>query len=89
MLRAGVPVYLGQTIYDQSGIEFREAVINGSDPGSTRVLAYTNAAGVAQFEIVGTQANPDPVYFEANLVDAKDGYPYGYSMILPIGFPGQ
>jgi hypothetical protein len=24
--------------------------------------------------------------FEANLVDAKDGYPYGYSMILPIRF---
>ena len=61
-------------------------MINGSDPGSTRVLGYTNAAGVAQFEIVGTPANADPVYFEANFVDAGEGYSYGYSMILPIRF---
>ncbi len=83
---AGVPVYFGQIIYDQAGLVYSEAVVNGSLSGQTPVTAYTNHAGVATFDIVGTQSTPDPVYFEANLVSATQFYPYGYSQILAIRF---
>jgi len=85
---AGVPVYLGQVIYDQTGLIYSEAVINGSPPGQTPVAAYTNARGVATFDVVGTQVTEDPVYFEANLVSPTEYYPYGYSQILAIRFSG-
>ncbi len=84
--RANVPVYLGQIIYDQSGLELGEATINSAAPGQTPVRAYTNADGTATFTLVGTQAASDPIYFEANLVQSSEFYPYGYSEILPIRF---
>ncbi len=87
--RAGVPVYLGQIIYDQSGLELSEARINREPPGQTPVMARTNNDGVAIFRIVGTQSSPDPIYFEANLVQSSEFYPYGYSEILPIRFVGR
>lgn len=84
--RAGEPVYLGQIIYTQHGLEFSEAVINHGAIGETPVTAYTDAQGEATFTIRGVQASTDPVYFEANLVNAQQRYPYGYSQILPIRF---
>lgn len=84
--RAGVPVYLGQVIYAQRGLQLGEASINGSPPGETPVEALTDSHGVATFRIVGTVASRDPVYFEANLVSSTEFYPYGYSSILPIRF---
>lgn len=84
--QANMPVYLGQIIYDQSGLILSEARVNGSSPGQTPVRAYTNADGVATFTIVGTQSGTDPVYFEANLVNSRSFYPFGYSDILPIRF---
>ena len=84
--KAGIPVYLGQIVYAQSGLVFGEAIINGSQPGQTPVSAVTNAAGVATFTIIGTHPSTDSVYFEANLVNSKNFYPYGYSTILPIRF---
>ncbi|MHB8324914.1 MAG: hypothetical protein ACYDHB_10915 [Candidatus Dormibacteria bacterium] len=83
---AGVPVYLGQIIYDQRGPQRTNATINGSPPGETPVVALTNEAGVATFEVKGTVATPQPAYFEANLLDSQDYYPYGYSPILMIYF---
>lgn len=83
---AGVPVYLGQIIYDQLGLVYSEAVVNGGLPGATPVTAYTNSSGEATFDIVGTQVSQDPVYFEANLVSGTEFYPYGYSQILAIRF---
>jgi hypothetical protein len=50
------------------------------------VVAYTNAQGVATFDVRGTQASNDPVFFEGNLVNAQQFYPYGYSEIVPIRF---
>ena len=85
---AGVPVYMGQVIYDQTGLIYSEAVINGSPPGQTPVAAYTDSQGVATFDVVGTQATEDPVYFEANLVSPTEYYPYGYSQILAVRFGG-
>jgi len=82
----GEPVYLGQIIYGQHGLIYSEAVINHGQVGQTPVIAYTDAAGVATFTVRGTQASTDPVYFEANLVNARQYYPYGYSEILPIRF---
>jgi len=86
---AGVPIYLGQVIYGQQGLILSEASINGHAPGQTPVVAYTNRQGQATFRIVGTQATANPVYFEANLVNASQFFPYGYSEILPIRFATQ
>jgi hypothetical protein len=87
--RAGVPVYLGQVIYGEQGLILSEASINGHAPGQTPVVAYTNREGQATFRIVGTQATGNPVYFEANLVNNQQFFPYGYSEILPIRFATQ
>jgi hypothetical protein len=83
---SGVPVYLGQVIYDQQGLIFGQAIINQGQIGQTPVVAYTNSQGVATFDVRGTQATANPVYFEANLVNQSQFYPYGYSEILPIRF---
>jgi len=86
--KAAVPVYLGQVVYAQTGLVYGEAIINGSQPGQTPVSALTNADGVATFTIIGTHASNNPVYFEANLVNSRSFYPYGYSQILPVRFNG-
>ncbi len=83
---AGEPVYLGQVIYGQQGLVFGQAVINQGQIGQTPVVAFTDSQGVATFSVRGTQADSDPVYFEANLVNASQFYPYGYSEIVPIRF---
>ncbi len=83
---AGEPVYLGQVVYDQQGLVFGQAIINQAQVGQTPVVAYTNGRGVATFTIRGTQSSADPVYFEANLVNSHQFYPYGYSDILPVRF---
>jgi len=83
---ANVPVYLGQVIYAQQGLQYSQAVINNGLPGQTPVEAHTNAAGVATFTIHSPVAETDPVYFEANLVNPTLFYPYGYSPILTVRF---
>jgi hypothetical protein len=81
-----IPVYLGQVIYDQHGLINSAATINGSAPGKTPVSAITDANGVATFVIRGTQTTGNPIYFEANLVNFTQFYPYGYSDIVLIRF---
>ena len=44
---------------------------------------------MATFVIRGTKASTDPVYFEANLVNDSQFYPYGYSQIVPIRFENR
>lgn len=82
----GQPIYLGQIIYGQNGLQYSEAIVNHGNIGQTPVAARTNSRGEATFTIRGTVASTSPVYFEANLVNARQGYPYGYSQILPIRF---
>ena len=84
--RGGIPVYLGQVIYAQTGLEYSQAIINHGQPGQTPVVAYTNQQGVATFVIRGTRSSSTPVYFEANLVSSTEFYPFGYSEIVPIRF---
>lgn len=83
---AGVPVYLGQVIYAQRGLQFSQAVINHALPGQTPVQAHTDGSGVATFTLRSPVAGPAPVYFEANLVKPGSAYPYGYSPILAVRF---
>jgi len=83
---ANVPVYLGQVIYAQRGLQYGQAVINQGQPGQTPVEALTNPAGVATFTIHSPVADSQPVYFEANLVNPTLFYPYGYSPILAVRF---
>jgi uncharacterized membrane protein len=91
---AGIPIYLGQVIYGQSGVELANAIISvpsaaySGTPGETPVAGYTNSQGIVTFSVTGTQASKDPTYFEANL-QASNGlnnYPYGYSEILAVRF---
>ena len=84
--QGGVPIYLGQIIYEQNGLVYSTARINGGQAGQTPVSALTDTSGVATFVIRSSQATSDPVYFEANLVNQRQFYPYGYSEILPIRF---
>jgi hypothetical protein len=81
-----VPVYLGQVIYAQSGLQFSQAVINRGQPGQTPIRAFTNSQGVATFTIHSLAGGTDPIYFEANLVNPASYYPYGYSPILAVRF---
>jgi hypothetical protein len=83
---AAVPVYLGQIIYAQQGLQFSEAFINNGLEGQTPVEALTDKQGVATFRIRCPQGGRDPVYFEANLVNPTYFYPYGYSPILTVRF---
>jgi uncharacterized membrane protein len=83
---ADVPVYLGQVIYAQRGLQFSQAIINQGQPGQTPVQALTNAEGVATFTIHSPVGGANPVYFEANLVKPALFYPYGYSPILAVRF---
>ena len=83
---AGVPMYLGQVIYGQSGVQQGTAIVNGSLPGTPTVEAVTNKAGMAMYTIVGTKVTRDPVYLEANVVNNSYFYPYGYSSALSLRF---
>ena len=86
---AGIPIYLGQVIYAQRGLQYGQAIINGGSAGETPVSANTNARGQAQFIIRDVHPEVDPVFFEANLVNNQDYYPYGYSQIVPVRFGRQ
>jgi hypothetical protein len=83
---AKVPVYLGQVIYAQRGLEFSQAVVNGGLPGRTPVRAVTSDDGEATFTVRSPVGGGNPVYFEANLVKPASAYPYGYSPILAVRF---
>ena len=83
---AGVPVYLGQVIYAQQGLQYSQAYINNGLEGQTPVEALTSDAGVATFRIRSPVGGSAPVYFEANLVNPTYYYPYGYSPILTVRF---
>jgi uncharacterized membrane protein len=83
---AHLPVYLGQVIYAQAGLQYSEARINGSPEGQTPVEASTDSGGVARFTISSPVAGRNPDYFEANLVKPGGSYPYGYSPILAVRF---
>jgi hypothetical protein len=83
---AKVPVYLGQVIYAQQGLQYSQAFINQGLEGETPIETLTNARGVATFTIRSPVGGSDPVYFEANLVNPTAFYPYGYSPILTVRF---
>ncbi|PSR32795.1 MAG: hypothetical protein C7B44_15100 [Sulfobacillus thermosulfidooxidans] len=83
---AGIPIYLGQIVYAQRGLEYGQALIDAGYPGETPMTALTNAQGQAIFTIRDVHPESNPIYFEANLVNNQDYYPYGYSQILPIRF---
>jgi uncharacterized membrane protein len=83
---AGLPVYLGQVIYAERGLQFSQAIVNNNPQGQTPVEATTNDQGVATFTISSPVGGSNPDYFEANLVKPDAGYPYGYSPILAVRF---
>ncbi|WDL96103.1 hypothetical protein [Alicyclobacillus sp. ALC3] len=83
--KSGVHVYLGQIVYDQSGLFAGEASINGQVEGKSPVSALTNVQGLAKFTVVEMQLQSSPVYFQA-FVQPRGEYPSGYSQIISIRF---
>jgi hypothetical protein len=83
---SGVPVYLGQVVYAQHGPEAALSVINRGYVSETPVSAVTNNKGQAIFTVRDITPQPDPVYYEGNLVNAQDFYPYGFSPIVPVRY---
>jgi hypothetical protein len=84
-----VAIIMGQIIYAQQGLSFGSASINAAAPGTTPVVALTGGTGATNFVIRNTKSQTDPIYFQANLLDTRGDYPYGYSELVPIRFgPG-
>jgi hypothetical protein len=81
-----VSIIMAQSIYAQQGLAFGTASINGTAPGTTPVVGITGPTGATTFVIRDTKVQSDPIYFEANLLNTRGGYPYGYSEIVPIRF---
>jgi uncharacterized membrane protein len=84
--RAGIVVSLSQGVYTQDGSEFSYATVNGGQAGASPVTATTDGDGEARFVIRGGVPTADPVFFEANLVDPTEHYPYGYSPVVSVRF---
>ncbi len=83
--RAGVMVDLGQVVYEQSGLQFGEASINGGAEGQTPVSTTTNTMGVAIFEVTGVQAQNSPTFFQGWIIRGSRP-PMGYSNTVSIQF---
>jgi hypothetical protein len=83
--RAGVMVDLGQVVYEQSGLQFGEASINGGAEVQTPVSTTTNTMGVAIFEVTGVQAQNSPTFFQGWIIRGSRP-PMGYSNTVSIQF---
>jgi hypothetical protein len=84
-----VAIIMGQIIYAQKGVTFGSASINSSAPGTTPVVGITGSTGTTTFTIRDTKSDADPTYFQANLLDTRGDFPYGYSEIVAIRFGGR
>ncbi len=82
----GIPVYLGQVIYAERGPQAGQSVINRGYVGETPVKALTNNQGRAHFTVRDVTPTADPIYYEANLVNSQNFYPFGFSQIVPVRF---
>lgn len=80
-----VRIVLNQVVYAQSGLSYGEASINGMPEGQTPVAAITNAKGIASFEVRGLQAQGDPVFFQAWIINGGSP-PSSYSNMVSIQF---
>lgn len=85
MQRAGIPVYLGQVVYDQNTLEAGESSINGNPEGKSPVVAFTNQIGEADFTIVDKQLQGKPIYYQA-FIQPSGQFPFGYSQVVDIRF---
>ena len=84
--KANVPIFLGQIVYDQSGLELGEAAIKLGLRVRPRYLRTPTTKG----------SRPSPLWvrrqartlstFRPNLLQGREFYPYGYSKTLPIRF---
>jgi hypothetical protein len=84
-----VAIIMGQTIYAQQGLAFGSASINAAAPGTTPVVGITAPSGATTFVIRNSKSQSDPIYFQANLINTRADYPYGYSEIVPIRFAAR
>ncbi len=85
----GVAVYLNQVMDSGTTHDRTSAIINGHLPGSSNVVAYTNAQGIATFNITGTRGGILPTQFIANLKDNHASYIYGQTGRLLMRFVGS
>ena len=83
---SGIPIYFGQVIYTQRGPQVGQSVINHGDVGETPVKALTNKLGQARFTVKDVTPTADPIYYEANLVNSQNFYPFGFSQMVSVRF---
>lgn len=81
--RAGIPVDLGQVIYDERGLTYGEASINGRPEGQSPVRSLTDASGEARFAVRAIQPQASEIFFQAWI---DSGYPTGYSNLVTLRF---
>ena len=85
--KAGVPVYLTQSIYIGTGKVPPSVIVNGSTPGRKVVKALTNSLGVATFHITGTEPSTvGPTAFNAHLLDKAADFQFGVTGQLTVRF---
>jgi len=83
--QAGVPVALGQVIYNQDSLIDAESTINAGNIGETPVAVLTDRNGIAHFRVTDTSFQSDPLYYEA-WIAKPNSYPYGYSNMVIINW---
>ena len=81
--RAGIPVDLGQVIYDERGLTYGETSINGRPEGQSPVRSLTDASGEARFTVRAIQPQASEIFFQAWI---DSGYPTGYSNLVTLRF---
>ena len=83
ILRAGVPIAIGQAEYTPAGLFAGETVINGGQVGASPVIAVTDTLGVAHFTVTAPRPISREVFFQAWVAR---GAPSGYSKQVSVWF---
>ena len=84
----GIQVALGQVVYGQRALVPGEASIDGKPEGQSPVTRRTNSHGEVSFTVVGREAQPEPVFFQA-WIAPTGAAPNGFSNSLVVQFVDQ
>ena len=67
----GIQVALGQVVYGQRALVPGEASIDDKPECQSPVIRRTNSDGEVSFTVVGREAQPEPVFFQADRADRR------------------
>ena len=84
--KAGIPVFMNQTVYTPVSFAHGSIKINGHKAGKSGVKALTNSNGVATYYLVGTKPTTIPISVSAHLHNYSADYIYGSTGNISIRF---